>query len=133
MLSEVSPRNAGKELYMSVDTMPSSFRGADQFAILNFHRQQLGFVESSRMMAAEELVLSKTQQENAPKIIEKFTRLLQVTTAAVILVKYIFAFPLTKCLNLTMHILCCNLVGVDIWISKHSGRWTVRIQQATKF
>jgi hypothetical protein len=30
------------------------------------------------MMAAEELVLSKTQQENAPKIIEKFTRLLQV-------------------------------------------------------
>ncbi|KAG9068582.1 hypothetical protein KI688_010858 [Linnemannia hyalina] len=39
-----------------------------------------GFVESSRMMAAEELVLSKTQQENAPKIIEKFTRLLQEST-----------------------------------------------------
>ncbi|KAF9546552.1 hypothetical protein EC957_009629 [Mortierella hygrophila] len=41
---------------------------------------ELGFVESSRMMAAEELVLSKTQQENAPKIIEKFTRLLQEST-----------------------------------------------------
>ena len=48
------------------------------------------------MMAAEELVLSKTQQENAPKIIEKFTRLLQVTIATVLLVEYIFAFPLTK-------------------------------------
>ncbi|KAG0285240.1 hypothetical protein BGZ97_007880, partial [Linnemannia gamsii] len=42
---------------------------------------ELGFVESSRMMAAEELVLSKTQQENAPKIIEKFTRLLQDSTS----------------------------------------------------
>ncbi|OAQ30489.1 hypothetical protein K457DRAFT_452840 [Linnemannia elongata AG-77] len=42
---------------------------------------ELGFVESSRMMAAEELVLSKTQQENAPKIIEKFTRLLQESTS----------------------------------------------------
>lgn len=52
------------------------------------------------MMAAEELVLSKTQQENAPKIIEKFTRLLQVTTAAVLLVKYIFAFLLTKAYEL---------------------------------
>lgn len=31
------------------------------------------------MMAAEELVLSSSQQENAPKVIEKFTRLLQVT------------------------------------------------------
>ncbi|KAF9930430.1 hypothetical protein FBU30_000481 [Linnemannia zychae] len=38
---------------------------------------ELGFVESSRMMAAEELVLSRIQHENAPKIIEKFTKLLQ--------------------------------------------------------
>lgn len=85
------------------------------------------------MMAAEELVLSKTQQENAPKIIEKFTRLLQVTTVSVILVKYIVVCPLIKVRDLTMPILCCNLVGVDIWISKHGGRWSVRIQQATKF
>lgn len=80
--------------------MPFSFFGPDQFVILNVHQHQLGFVESSRMMAAEELVLSKTQQENAPKIIEKFTRLLQVTTAAVLLVKYIFTFLLTKAYEL---------------------------------
>lgn len=84
-----------------MDTMSSSFYGPDQFIILNVHQHQLGFVESSRMMAAEELVLSKTQQENAPKIIEKFTRLLQVTTAAVLLIKYIFTFPLTNAYELT--------------------------------
>ncbi|KAF8930845.1 hypothetical protein BGZ58_007996 [Dissophora ornata] len=38
---------------------------------------ELGFVESSRMMAAEELVLSATQRENAPSIIQKFSGLLQ--------------------------------------------------------
>ncbi|KAF9562123.1 hypothetical protein EC968_005390 [Mortierella alpina] len=38
---------------------------------------ELGFEESSRMLAAEELVLSATQRGNAPNIIEKFSRLLQ--------------------------------------------------------
>ncbi|KAF9577830.1 hypothetical protein BGW38_006713, partial [Lunasporangiospora selenospora] len=35
---------------------------------------ELGFFESSRMMAAEELVLSATQRENAPRIIAKYMR-----------------------------------------------------------
>ncbi|KAF9344132.1 hypothetical protein BGX26_004752, partial [Mortierella sp. AD094] len=38
---------------------------------------ELGLVESSRMMAAEELVLSTTQRQNAPSIIQKFAKLLQ--------------------------------------------------------
>ncbi|KAF9113258.1 hypothetical protein BGX27_001902 [Mortierella sp. AM989] len=42
---------------------------------------ELGLVESSRMMAAEELVLSAFQRQNAPGIIQKFARLLQESTA----------------------------------------------------
>ncbi|KAF9286123.1 hypothetical protein BGZ68_003201 [Mortierella alpina] len=38
---------------------------------------ELGFEESSRMLAAEELVLSSTQRENAPSVISKFSKLLQ--------------------------------------------------------
>ncbi|KAG0213543.1 hypothetical protein BGX28_004179 [Mortierella sp. GBA30] len=38
---------------------------------------ELGFAESSRMMAAEELVLSTTQRGSAPGIIAKFSKLLQ--------------------------------------------------------
>ncbi|KAF9336186.1 hypothetical protein BG006_009455 [Podila minutissima] len=38
----------------------------------------LGFVESSRMMAAEELVLSLKQLGNAPRIIAKYTKQLQL-------------------------------------------------------
>ncbi|KAF9939066.1 hypothetical protein BGZ67_010034 [Mortierella alpina] len=38
---------------------------------------ELGFEESSRMLAAEELVLSSTQRESAPSIIAKFSKLLQ--------------------------------------------------------
>ncbi|KAI1313473.1 hypothetical protein EDD11_002534 [Mortierella claussenii] len=38
---------------------------------------ELGLVETSRMMAAEELVLSAMQRESAPDIINKFTALLQ--------------------------------------------------------
>ncbi|KAF9198598.1 hypothetical protein BGZ49_000520 [Haplosporangium sp. Z 27] len=41
---------------------------------------ELGFIESSRMMAAEELVLSATQRQNAPSIIQKFSKLLQEST-----------------------------------------------------
>ncbi|KAF9382820.1 hypothetical protein CPB97_006919 [Podila verticillata] len=37
----------------------------------------IGFVETSRMMAAEELVLSRNQLENAPGIIEKYMKNLQ--------------------------------------------------------
>ncbi|KAG0368587.1 hypothetical protein BGZ54_001614 [Gamsiella multidivaricata] len=42
---------------------------------------ELGLVESSRMMAAEELVLSTTQRKNAPGIIQKFSKLLQESVA----------------------------------------------------
>ncbi|KAF9961141.1 hypothetical protein BGZ72_004645 [Mortierella alpina] len=43
---------------------------------------ELGFAESSRMLAAEELVLSSTQRENAPSIIAKFSKLLQHSVAS---------------------------------------------------
>ncbi|KAG0018450.1 hypothetical protein BGZ81_010239 [Podila clonocystis] len=41
----------------------------------------LGFVETSRMMAAEELVLSLKQLGNAPNIIAKYTKQLQESTS----------------------------------------------------
>ncbi|KAG0293829.1 hypothetical protein BGZ98_002025 [Dissophora globulifera] len=41
---------------------------------------ELGFIESSRMVAAEELVLSAAQKKGAPGIIQKFSRLLQEST-----------------------------------------------------
>ncbi|KAG0055934.1 hypothetical protein BGZ83_006859 [Gryganskiella cystojenkinii] len=38
---------------------------------------ELGFVESSRMMEVEQLVLSRQQRQNAPGIVEKYSRMLQ--------------------------------------------------------
>ncbi|KAG0039235.1 hypothetical protein BGZ82_009081 [Podila clonocystis] len=85
------PALVGSTSQSTLDTMESSMgdleQSISQSASLQWQEllmnmlSDLGFVETSRMMAAEELVLSLKQLGNAPRIIAKYTKHLQESTS----------------------------------------------------